>query len=111
MNLCDAVLVGGADSLCELTLQGFASLDSISPGRTNPMSRNRCGINIGEGAAVFLMSRDEAAVRLAGVGESSDEHHISAPDPAGHAAETALRTALADAGVCPSAIGTQLRRV
>lgn len=105
LNLCDAVLVGGADSLCELTLQGFASLDSISPGRTNPMSRNRCGINIGEGAAVFLMSRDEAAVRLAGVGESSDAHHISAPDPAGHAAETALRTALADAGVCPSAIG------
>ena len=105
LNLCDAVIVGGADSLCEMTLQGFASLESVSPTRTNPMSRNRCGITIGEGAAVFVMSRDEAAVRLAGVGESSDAHHISAPDPAGLGAEDALRAALADAGVTPSAIG------
>ncbi|PXX40595.1 MULTISPECIES: beta-ketoacyl-[acyl-carrier-protein] synthase family protein [Burkholderia] len=105
LNLCDAVIVGGADTLCEMTLQGFASLESVSPTRTNPMSRNRCGINIGEGAAVFVMSRDEAAVRLAGVGESSDAHHISAPDPAGLGAEDALRAALADAGVTPSAIG------
>lgn len=105
LKLCDAVVVGGADSLCELTLQGFASLESVSPTRTNPMSRNRNGINIGEGAALFLMDRDETAVRLAGVGESSDAHHISAPDPAGHGAEDALRAALADAGVASSAIG------
>lgn len=105
LKICDAVIVGGADSLCELTLQGFASLESVSPGRANPMSRNRNGINIGEGAALFVMSRDEAAIRLAGVGESSDAHHISAPDPAGHGAEDALRAALADAGVAASAIG------
>ncbi|HDR8994270.1 TPA: beta-ketoacyl-[acyl-carrier-protein] synthase family protein [Burkholderia vietnamiensis] len=105
LKICDAAIVGGADSLCELTLQGFASLESVSPGRTNPMSRNRNGINIGEGAALFVMSRDEAAIRLAGVGESSDAHHISAPDPAGHGAEDALRAALADAGVAASAIG------
>ncbi|HDR9255178.1 TPA: beta-ketoacyl-[acyl-carrier-protein] synthase family protein [Burkholderia vietnamiensis] len=105
LKICDAVIVGGADSLCELTLQGFASLESVSPGRANPMSRNRNGINIGEGAALFVMSRDEAAIRLAGVGESSDAHHISAPDPAGHGAQDALRAALADAGVAASAIG------
>lgn len=105
LRVCDAVVVGGADSLCELTLQGFASLESVSASRTNPMSRNRCGINIGEGAAVFLMSRDEGEIRLAGVGESSDAHHISAPDPEGRGAEDALREAIADAGVTPSGIG------
>ncbi|RDK04380.1 beta-ketoacyl-[acyl-carrier-protein] synthase family protein [Paraburkholderia lacunae] len=105
LQLCDAVVVGGVDSLCELTVQGFASLESTSTVRSNPMSRNRCGINIGEGAAVFLMSRDESAVRLAGAGESSDAHHISAPDPQGIGGELALREALADAGVAPSAIG------
>ncbi|HWX10860.1 MAG TPA: beta-ketoacyl synthase N-terminal-like domain-containing protein, partial [Trinickia sp.] len=52
LELCDAVVVGGVDSLCELTVQGFASLESTSMARTNPMSRNRCGINVGEGAAV-----------------------------------------------------------
>jgi 3-oxoacyl-[acyl-carrier-protein] synthase-1 len=105
LQVCDAVVVGGVDSLCELTVQGFASLESTSGERTNPMSRNRCGINVGEGAAVFLMSRDEAAVRLAGVGESSDAHHISAPDPQGVGGEMALREAIADAGIAPSSIG------
>jgi 3-oxoacyl-[acyl-carrier-protein] synthase-1 len=105
LQLCDAVIVGGVDSLCELTVQGFASLESTSSARTNPMSRNRCGINVGEGAAVFLMSRDEGPVALAGAGESSDAHHISAPDPQGVGAEIALRAALAEAGLAPSAIG------
>lgn len=105
LTLCDAVVVGGVDSLCELTVQGFASLESTSIARINPMSVNRCGINVGEGAAVFLMSRDEAPVRLAGAGESSDAHHISSPDPQGVGGEIALRAALADAGVAASAIG------
>ncbi|HEY2021278.1 beta-ketoacyl-[acyl-carrier-protein] synthase family protein [Paraburkholderia sp.] len=104
LGLCDAVIVGGVDSLCELTVQGFASLESTSAMRSNPMSRNRCGINVGEGAAVFLMSRDEAAVRLAGVGESSDAYHISSPDPQGVGGELALRGALADAGISASSI-------
>lgn len=105
LHLCDAVVVGGVDSLCELTVQGFASLESTSSTRSNPMSRNRCGINVGEGAAVFLMSRDEGLVVLAGVGESSDAHHISAPDPHGAGGEIALRAALANAGLVPADIG------
>jgi 3-oxoacyl-[acyl-carrier-protein] synthase-1 len=105
LQLCDAVVVGGVDSLCELTVQGFASLESTSTTRTNPMSVNRCGINVGEGAAVFLMSRDEGPVALIGCGESSDAHHISAPDPQGVGGELALRAALDDAGLAPSAIG------
>jgi 3-oxoacyl-[acyl-carrier-protein] synthase-1 len=105
LGLCDALVVGGVDSLCELTLRGFSALESTSLERTNPMSSNRAGINIGEGAAVFLMSRDEGPARLAGVGESSDAHHISAPDPTGAGGEQALRAALADAGMPASAIG------
>ena len=105
LNLCDAVIAGGVDSLCELTVQGFASLESTSVTRMNPLSRNRRGINIGEGAAVFLMSRDEGPVVLAGAGESSDAHHISAPDPQGVGGEQALRAALDDAGLAPSSIG------
>ncbi|BCF96277.1 beta-ketoacyl-[acyl-carrier-protein] synthase II [Paraburkholderia sp. PGU19] len=104
LGVCDAMIVGGVDSLCELTVQGFASLESTSVTRTNPMSRNRNGINVGEGATVFLMTRDEDEVRLAGAGESSDAHHVSAPDPQGIGGELALRAALKDAGVEASAI-------
>lgn len=102
---CDAAIVGGVDSLCKLTLNGFDALESLAPERCNPFSANRRGINIGEGACVFVVSKVPAAVRLAGVGESSDGHHISAPDPSGRGAETAIRAALAQAGALPRAVG------
>jgi 3-oxoacyl-[acyl-carrier-protein] synthase-1 len=98
-KLCDAVLVGGVDSLCQLTINGFAALESLSKDSCNPMSRNRKGINIGEGAALFLLTREEAAFELLGVGESSDAYHMSAPQPEGLGAEAAMRAALADGGL------------
>ncbi|EJN09288.1 beta-ketoacyl-[acyl-carrier-protein] synthase family protein [Herbaspirillum sp. YR522] len=104
MGLCDAVLCGGVDSLCDFTIAGFTALESVSPARCNPLSRNRCGINIGEGAALFLMSREPAMVALAGWGESSDAHHISAPDPSGGGALRAMRGALARAHMAPDQI-------
>ncbi|HVJ65670.1 MAG TPA: beta-ketoacyl-[acyl-carrier-protein] synthase family protein [Bdellovibrionota bacterium] len=104
-DLCDAVVVGGVDTLSSLTLDGFDSLDSVAPELTNPFSVNRRGINIGEGAAVFLMSRDPRGVQLAGYGESSDAYHVSSPDPEGRGAEIALRAALEGAGLEPSQVG------
>src|ERR1019366_4736170 len=61
VGLCDAAVVGGADTLCRMTLNGFDSLDALSKDYCNPFSRNRDGINIGEGAAMFLMSTEESA--------------------------------------------------
>jgi len=104
-GLCDAVITGGADSLCRLTLNGFAALEASTPGLTNPMSVHRAGINIGEGAALFVLRREPAAIALLGAGASSDAHHLSAPDPAGRGAESALRQALADAGLGPARVG------
>ncbi|MES2740480.1 MAG: beta-ketoacyl-ACP synthase [Pseudomonadota bacterium] len=104
MGLCDAVLTGGVDSLCGFTVAGFSALESVSAARCNPFSANRSGINIGEGAALFLMSREPAAVALAGWGESSDGHHISAPDPSGAGAALAMTQALRRAGIAPAQI-------
>lgn len=108
-GLADAVVVGGADSLCRLTVNGFAALESISAEQTLPFSRNRSGINIGEGAAFFLLTRellDNSApvIELLAVGASSDAHHISAPDPEGKGAEAAITQALRQAGVTPDAV-------
>lgn len=103
-RFCDAVLVGGVDSLCKLTINGFAALESTSTDICNPMSRNRRGINIGEGAALFLMTREEAAVELLGAGESSDAYHMSSPQPEGLGAEASMRAALSDAGLSAGAV-------
>ena len=59
----------------------------------------RSGINIGEAAAVFLMTRERAPIALLGGGASSDAHHISAPDPQGLGAIESMGKALRSAAV------------
>tara|TARA_R110001583_G_scaffold93190_2_gene235984 strand:+ start:5035 stop:6237 length:1203 start_codon:yes stop_codon:yes gene_type:complete len=103
-NLCDMVIVGGVDSLCQLTVNGFAALESVSKGHCNPFSRHRDGINIGEGAALFTLERGQSDVMLAGIGESADAHHISAPHPQGHGAIAAMQLALSAANISPQQI-------
>jgi 3-oxoacyl-[acyl-carrier-protein] synthase-1 len=108
MGLCDAVLCGGVDSLCKLTLNGFTSLEAVSAQRCNPFSRNRDGINIGEAAVLFLMTReasDDHSIALLGAGASSDAHHISAPEPTGRGARQAMQKALDNARLQPGDIG------
>jgi 3-oxoacyl-[acyl-carrier-protein] synthase-1 len=99
MGLCDAVLTGGVDTLCGFTVAGFTALDSVSERLCRPLGADRDGINLGEGAALFLMSVAPAAVALRGWGESSDGHHMSAPDPAGIGAGLAMAQALKRAGI------------
>ena len=104
-DLCDSALAGEFDALCDLTLNGFAALESLSDQVSNPFSANRRGINLGEGGALFLLSARPSAIRLAGWGESADAYHISAPDPEGKGAEAAMRQALNRASCNPSDIG------
>lgn len=100
----DVVIAGGADSLCAFTLAGFAALEAVSPERCNPFSANRRGINIGEGAALFIVSRRRGPVRLCGWGESADAHHMSAPEPSGRGARLAIESALHVAGIAAADI-------
>ncbi len=101
-GICDAVICGGVDTLCDLTLQGFSSLEATSEGICNPFSANRDGINIGEAAVVFLMTGENAPLALLGVGATSDAHHISAPDPQGRGAIDAMRRRCTAQGHKPS---------
>ncbi|NNB46194.1 beta-ketoacyl-[acyl-carrier-protein] synthase family protein [Pseudomonas chlororaphis] len=108
LGLCDAVLCGGVDSLCKLTLNGFSALEAVSAQRCNPFSVNRDGINIGEAAVLFLMSKETLAaqpIALLGAGASSDAHHISAPEPSGRGALQAMQKALHNAGLQAEQIG------
>ncbi|AZO85691.1 beta-ketoacyl-[acyl-carrier-protein] synthase II [Stutzerimonas stutzeri] len=102
LGVCDAVLCGGVDTLCKLTLNGFSALEAVSEQRCNPFSLNRNGINIGEAAVLFLMTRDAGdspPIALLGSGASSDAHHISAPEPTGRGALQAMRKALGRANL------------
>ncbi|OOH90667.1 beta-ketoacyl-[acyl-carrier-protein] synthase II [Pasteurellaceae bacterium 15-036681] len=107
-NLCDAVICGGVDTLSPLTISGFGSLSVLSDERTNPLSANRSGINIGEGAAAFIMTKeavDKHNIQLFGYGSSSDAYHMSSPHPEGEGAISAFQNALNSAQLTPTQIG------
>jgi 3-oxoacyl-[acyl-carrier-protein] synthase-1 len=103
-GMVDTVLAGGVDSLCRLTVNGFHALSALSAGVCNPFSRNRDGTMIGEGAAVFLMQREEAEIALLGAGTTSDAYSMTAPEPEGRGLIQATKDALGDAGLAPSMI-------
>lgn len=93
-GMADLVIAGGVDTLCKFTVAGFTAIESVSQDRCNPLSANRSGINIGEGSALFLMTRQPGNIFLSGWGESSDGYHISSPDPSGFGASLAVNAAL-----------------
>jgi len=101
-GVVDAALVGGSDSLCRMTLQGFRGLGVLSSDPCRPFDAHREGINIGEGAAFQLVEREgDAEVWLLGVGESSDAHHMSSPHPEGRGAAESMHGAIEQAGLAP----------
>ena len=105
LDLADAVVVGGVDTLCGSVLFGFNSLELVSPEPCRPFDVERRGINLGEAAGFALLERDAAnGPWLLGYGESSDAHHMSTPHPEGLGARAALRDALARAGLDANAI-------
>ena len=98
-GVVDAAVVGGADSLCRMTLHGFAALELISPTPCRPCGPDRTGISIGEAAGFALLERADSPahgprVALLGAGASSDGHHMSAPHPEGAGAIAAMRQAI-----------------
>lgn len=105
-RVCDAAVVGGADSLCFTTLYGFNALQLVSSDVCRPADAKRKGISVGEGAGYALLEREPRGGELAllGYGESSDAYHMSTPDPQGRGAALAMRAALQRAGLAPSAI-------
>ena len=103
-DICDAVLVGGVDARCDFALNGFNALGALSKNHTNPMSVNRDGINLGEGAALFILEKGESGIHILGIGESSDAYHLTSPDPSGAGAIESMTKALADAKLHPQDI-------
>lgn len=105
-GLCDAVVAGGIDIASDTTLLGFDALEAVSSEKTNPFSKNRHGITLGDAGAFFLLTSEKAddCVELLGYGESADAYHMTSPDPSGDGAKRAMESALKSAGLKPEQI-------
>lgn len=108
----DLAVAGGAESLCRTTYAGFSSLKAVDPAKCRPFSRDRAGLNLGEGAVqVVLEPLDRAQARGAtilaevlGYGASMDAHHPTAPHPEGEGAARAMAMALRVGGLEASGV-------
>jgi 3-oxoacyl-[acyl-carrier-protein] synthase II len=108
----DAVVAGGSDALCRLTLSGFNALAAIDPEPCRPFDRRRRGTSLGEGAGFVVLERAERAsargarplAELAGWAVGSEAHHITNPAPDGAVVASLVAQAIARAGMAPADI-------
>jgi 3-oxoacyl-[acyl-carrier-protein] synthase II len=116
----DVVLAGGTEAaIIQLNIAAFAAMRALStrhnddPERASrPFDKGRDGFVLGEGAGMVVLESEEHATArgatvhavAAGVGYSSDAHHIAQPDPTGSGLKLVLRRALADAGLDASQV-------
>ena len=103
-DLVDAAIVGGVDIASNTVLLGFNALEAVSPEITNPFSKNRCGITLGEAGVFYILSKEplnpnQKKVELLGWGESADAYHMTSPDPSGEGAKKAILSALKSAKI------------
>ena len=106
-GLCDIAIAGGADELSRIACHGFKSLMLVSPEDCRPFDRDRQGLNLGEGAGIVLLERDEQIIAekraclgwIRGYGIAGDAHHPTAPHPSGRGLQLAVRMALADSNL------------
>ena len=99
-----AVIVAGVDSLAKVPIFGFNSLEILSPQATNPMSKNRAGINIGEAVAVFVVANEGGEIEITGIGETTDIYHNTTPDPKAKEEIVAIKKALENSNLTPEDI-------
>jgi len=110
-GLADMAIAGGADELNRLSLAGFNSLGALCPQNCTPYT-NSTGINIGEGAGIFVLEKlSDAQARgcapqaeIVGYELSSDAFHITSPDPNGEGSFRTMRAVLENNNIPTEAV-------
>ena len=108
----ERILTGGYDALSELVFVGFDSLQASTPEKCRPFDRDRTGMVLGEGAAILALENLDVArargarvlAEVTGYGMSTDNFHLTQPDPSGIGPRRAMERALESAQISADAI-------
>lgn len=112
MGAAEMAIAGGSEAPFSFgMLKAWEAMRVVSPDTCRPFSKDRRGMVLGEGAAMFVLEPLEAAVargarihaEIIGFGMSADASHITQPSPEG--AARAIAAALRDAGIAPEQVG------
>lgn len=101
-NVIEKAIVIGVDALSITTMFGFDSLKLVSEKGTNPLSRDRDGLSLGEGGAVLLLETNPATTPVAEIvaaSSNSDGYHITSPNPDGSMQIECIEKSLRMAGI------------
>ena len=109
-GLLDAVIVGGVDSLCKFTLNGFNSLMILDKEHCRPFDNSRAGLNLGEGAGYIVLQNEYSLYSdpyclLTGYANANDAYHQTATSPEGDGPYECMRQSIEMAGLKPKDIG------
>lgn len=114
MGLADIMISGGSEAAIECCgIGGFNALHALSTRNDSPQtacrpfSASRDGFVLGEGAGTLILEEYEHAkargahiyAELVGVGLTADAYHITASDPKGTGAKSAMQLAIREAGI------------
>ncbi|MCW2284192.1 nodulation protein E [Rhodoblastus acidophilus] len=111
-GIIDRAIVGGSEACATNgTMRAWESLRVLTPDFCRPFAKNRNGMVLGEGAAIFVLEAEEIALArggkplcyVAGYGTNSDALDPVRPDPA--SASACINMALEDAGLAAEDIG------
>jgi len=111
-GIADLAITGGSEAPFSFgILKAWEAMRVVSPETCRPFSKDRRGMILGEGAAMFVLEPMEAAMargapihaELVGFGMSADACHITQPSAEG--AARSMRAALRAANLAPEQIG------
>jgi 3-oxoacyl-[acyl-carrier-protein] synthase II len=111
-GLCNSVVCGGYEPLCELVFVGFDSLQAATPEKIRPFDKNRTGLVLGEGAAFLILESEKSATHrgatalaeMVGYGVSTDTYHLTQPHPSGIGPKLSMQRALESGELAADAI-------
>lgn len=109
---CDIAVAGGCDEIVRMVYLGFISLMNTSDEPCLPFSKNRKGLNLGEGSGICILESSDSVRRrgiqplayVCGYACVSDAYHVTAPEPSGRGLQKAFTRALTVAGIEPSEV-------
>ena len=101
-GLAEVAIAGGIEPFSRVAMTGFSRSRAMTGGKCRPFDRDRDGMMLGEGAAVFILEDEERAMKrnaeplavIGALGLSCDAYHATAPLPDGSGIKRAIENAL-----------------
>jgi 3-oxoacyl-[acyl-carrier-protein] synthase II len=111
-GLTDVAIAGGIEPFSRVAMTGFSRLRAMTSGQCRPFDKDRDGMILGEGAAVFILEDEEYAIDrnvkplavIGSLGLSCDAYHSTAPLADGSGVIRAIKSALMHEQIEPGVV-------